>query len=87
MAAVAVKPYLIAFRFFDQNNTLIHQLELNTDGARDLPVCPIGGTLQVNNATGDRFLGTVSDVETFIEVDNANLVYRQYITCKNSHPV
>jgi hypothetical protein len=88
MATLAVKPYRIAFRFYDRSNVLLHEQENETDGSRDFPVFPINGTFQLfDTVAGKKFIGTVSDVETYVETDNAHLVYRMYVTCKNSSAV
>jgi hypothetical protein len=84
--ALAVKPNSVTFTFYDNNGVLLYDKEYITDGARDLPGFERDSTLEVyDTVASKRYLGIIYDVQLYIEIDNANMPYKTYVRCKNSH--
>lgn len=81
---VAVKPYRVLYTFFDNTGTKIHEKEVKVDGARDLPNIQNDNDVQLVEGT-QKVFGTVYEVQYYIEVSNADMIYSMYVRCKNSH--
>jgi hypothetical protein len=81
---VVVKPYRVLYTFFDNAGTKIYEKEVKVDGARDLPNIQNGNDVQLAEGT-QKVLGTVYEVQYYIEVSNADMIYSMYVRCKNSH--
>ena len=79
-------PVDLGAAFFDASGTKIFESMNRVGKDQTLPPIGIGATLEVlDAATGQHYLGTVSTIKSFWQLDGSNLAYSTFIQCINSY--